>query len=126
MTKKGKGKNHLWLKNIIARKNNIMYNNRQSMDVSMCVKESERKQMSQAKVDRQKEYKKNRKEIMARQKQKKMLGRIASYLCVLGVVLLLGLSVYRKMNPAPEPDASTFYNLTATDSYGILNPSMSE
>jgi len=126
MTKKGKGKNHLGLKNIIARKNNIMYNNRQSMDVSMCVKESERKQMSQAKVDRQKEYKKNRKEIMTRQKQKKMLGRIASYLCVLGVVLLLGLSVYRKMNPAPEPDASTFYNLTATDSYGILNPSMSE
>ncbi len=92
----------------------------------MRVKESEMKQMSQAKVDRQKEYKKNRKEIMARQKQKKILGRIVGYLCVFCVVVLLGLSVYRKMNPAPKPDASTFYNLIATDSYGILHPSMSK
>lgn len=32
MTKKGKEKNHLGAKNIIAGKNNIMYNNKQSME----------------------------------------------------------------------------------------------
>ena len=82
--------------------------------------------MSQAKVDARKEYKKNRKEILAREKRNNALGRLIAYVCVIAIVVGVGFSVYKKLNPAPEPDASAFYALTQSDSYGILNPTMPE
>jgi len=82
--------------------------------------------MSQAKVDRRKEYKKNRKQIIAREKRNNQIGKFIAYLCLLVLIGGVGFSFYKKVNPTPEPDASTFYALTATDSYGILNPSLPE
>lgn len=54
--------------------------------------------MSQQKVDKYKEYKKNRKEIIAKEKKKKMLARAAAWiilvLAVCGVTGLIGVSAY--------------------------------
>lgn len=82
--------------------------------------------MSQAKVDRQKEYKKNRKQILAKEKRKNKLAKLAGYLCLLFIVGGVGFSFYQKMNPEPEANLNTFYNLTATDGYGILQPALPE
>ena len=82
--------------------------------------------MSQEKVNRRKEYKKNRKEILAREKRKNAIGKLVAYVCLIAILGGVGFSFYQKLNPAPEPDASTFYALTQSDSYGILNPSLPE
>ncbi|MBQ9156539.1 MAG: hypothetical protein IJ137_07145 [Eubacterium sp.] len=82
--------------------------------------------MSQEKVDRRKEYKKNRKQIIAREKRNNQLGKLAAYLCLIAIIGGVGFSAYKKVNPTPQPDASAFYSLTATDSYGILDPSLPE
>lgn len=82
--------------------------------------------MSQEKVERRKEYKKNRKEILAREKRKAKLAKFVGYLCLICIIGGVGFSFYQKLNPAPEADTSTFYNLIATDNYGILDPSLSE
>ena len=80
--------------------------------------------MSQAKVDRQKEYKKNRKEIMPTRNRRRCWAG-SPVVCVsrrspAARIIRLSLD-----ECDPEPDASTFYNLTATDGSGILNPFMS-
>lgn len=82
--------------------------------------------MSQAKVDKQKEYKKNRKKIIAKQKRRSKIAKWIGYLCLVCIIGGVGFSFYLKFNPAPEADSSAFYNLIATDSYGILQPSLSE
>lgn len=82
--------------------------------------------MSQEKVDRRKEYKKNRKEIMAREKRVNAIWKLVLYVCLLATICCVGYSIYKKVNPTPEPDANTFYALTQSDSYGILHPSMPE
>lgn len=82
--------------------------------------------MSQAKVDRRKEYKKNRKQILAREKRNSRISKFFAYLCLIVIIGGVGFSFYKKLNPAPEADSSTFYALTATDSYGILSPSLPE
>lgn len=82
--------------------------------------------MSQAKVDRQKEYKKNRKKIIAREKRKSRAVKWIGYLCLVCIIGGVGFSFYQKLNPAPQENTSTFYNLIATDSYGILHPSLSD
>ena len=82
--------------------------------------------MSQAKVDRRKEYKKNRKQILAREKRNNAIGKFVAYLCLIAILAGVCFSVYRKMNPAPEPDSTAFYMLTESDSYGILTPSLPE
>ncbi|HIW59364.1 MAG TPA: hypothetical protein H9880_05710 [Candidatus Anaerobutyricum avicola] len=84
------------------------------------------RQMSQAKVDRQKEYKRNRKKIIAKEKRKSRAVKWIGYLCLVCVIGGVGFSFYQKFNPAPEENSSAFYNLIATDSYGILDPSLSE
>ena len=84
------------------------------------------RQMSQAKVDKQKEYKKNRKKIIAKEKRKSRAVKWIGYLCLICIIGGVGFSFYQKLNPAPEDNTSTFYNLIATDSYGILQPSLSE
>lgn len=82
--------------------------------------------MSQAKVDRRKEYKKNRKEILAKEKRNNAIGKFIAYLCLIALIGGVGFSFYRKINPAPQPDPNTFYSLTAKDSYGIMHPSLPE
>lgn len=47
--------------------------------------------MSQAKVDKYKEYKANRKEILAKQKKKKQIDRIIGW--AVGIVILGGIGV---------------------------------
>lgn len=82
--------------------------------------------MSQEKVERRKEYKKNRKEILAKEKRKTQITKFIGYLCLICIIGGVGFSFYQKLNPAPEADTTTFYNLIATDDYGILNPSLPE
>lgn len=82
--------------------------------------------MSQAKVDRRKEYKKDRKKILAREKRRNKIAKAAAYLCLICVIGGVGFSFYKKFNPEPKADAGTFYGLTAVDSYGILDPSLPE
>lgn len=84
------------------------------------------REMSQAKVDKQKEYKKNRKKIIAKEKRRSRVVRWIGYLCLVCIIGGVGFSFYQKMNPAPEENASAFYNLIATDNYGILHPTLSE
>lgn len=82
--------------------------------------------MSQEKVDKRKEYKKNRKKIIAREKRKSTAIKWIGYLCLVCVIGGVGFSFYQKFNPVPEENTSAFYNLIETDSYGILQPSLSE
>lgn len=82
--------------------------------------------MSQEKVNRRKEYKKNRKEIIAKEKRQKQMSKVLAYLCGLVIVVGLGFSVYKKVTPEKVQDNTTFYSLIQTDDYGILNPSLPE
>ncbi len=82
--------------------------------------------MSQAKVDRQKELKKNRKKIVAKEKRRNRLYGILGYVCLICIVVGIGFSVYQKVNPEPESDGTAFYRLIATDDYGILSPSIED
>ncbi len=58
--------------------------------------------MSQAKVDRYKEEKKNREKIMKKQKMEWLLTKIG--LCIFGVAVLgwAGFSVYQSMTAEPQ------------------------
>ena len=80
--------------------------------------------MSQRKVDRQKEYKKNRKQILAKEKRQRRFGKFIAYLCVLLLAGGVGYSVYNKLVPEKEIDSSAFYSLIQTDDYGILDPQL--
>lgn len=80
--------------------------------------------MSQAKVDARKEYKKNRKTILAKEKRNQMITKWIAYLVILVILVGVGYSFYSKMNPKPQATAESFYGLTATDNYGILQPSL--
>lgn len=80
--------------------------------------------MSQQKVDRRKAEKKNRKETIAKEKRLNTLYKLIGYLCLILIIGGIGFSVYKKVNPTPEPDATAFYSLIATDQYGILSPSL--
>lgn len=72
--------------------------------------------MSQAKVERYKEEKKNRKETMAREKRKHMAGVAAA--CVVGVALLgwIGVSGYQAYENS-KPMETIYTDLTALDDY---------
>lgn len=80
--------------------------------------------MSQRKVDRQKEYKKNRKQILAKEKRQRRIGKAIAYLCVILLAGGVGYSVYSKLTPSKEIDSSAYYSLIQTDDYGILNPQL--
>ncbi|MDO4975735.1 MAG: hypothetical protein Q4E53_00580 [Eubacteriales bacterium] len=82
--------------------------------------------MSQEKVNARKEYKKNRKQILAKEKRQKQASKAIAYLCGLVIVVGLGFSVYKKAAPEKPQDNSTFYNLIQTDRYGFLDPVISE
>ena len=57
--------------------------------------------MSQEKVDRRKEYKKNHKQILAREKRKAKIAKAIWYLCLVCIIGGVGFSFYQKLNPAP-------------------------
>ncbi len=80
--------------------------------------------MSQAKVDARKKYKKNRKELLAREKRNSTLRKFAAYLVMIAVIGGFGYSFYKTVNPEPKANQQTFYSLIAQDSYGILTPSL--
>ena len=82
--------------------------------------------MSQEKVDKKKKYKANRKAILKKEKRKKILGRIISWLIVIafvgGICAAVGTSVYSKYKAklAALPDyKSTDFMLS--DMAGILS-----
>ena len=82
--------------------------------------------MSQAKVDARKEYKKNRKQIIAKEKRKNKIAKGVAYLLLLCLLVGVGYSFYAKVHPKPEASNETMYYLTAQDSYGFLTPSLPE
>lgn len=71
--------------------------------------------MSQEKVDRYKEQKANRKQIMAREKHEKFLVKLCAGLVALALVCWLGYSIYDSAN---KPDTSDVaITTTAIDEY---------
>ena len=72
--------------------------------------------MSQEKVNRYKESKKNRKEIMAREKRQRMLSKAAVWV-VCGVALgWIGASAYQVYENS-KPLETVYVDLTALDDY---------
>jgi len=72
--------------------------------------------MSQAKVDRYKEAKKNRKEIMAKEKRQQALTRIIGSVIVVALVAWIGVSGYN-MYEANKPLETVYVDTTAIDDY---------
>ncbi|MCI8558880.1 MAG: hypothetical protein HFI19_14205 [Lachnospiraceae bacterium] len=71
--------------------------------------------MSQEKVNRYKQEKANRKEILAKEKKKQTITKAAAGVIVLALVCWLGYSVY---DMATRPDTSTIeMDASALDSY---------
>jgi len=77
--------------------------------------------MSQAKVDRYKEDKKNRKEIMAKEKRANMLRALAGGAVLVVILGWIGVSAY-DMYQANQPLETIYVDTTAIDEYmGILD-----
>lgn len=72
--------------------------------------------MSQAKVDRYKEEKANRRQIMAKEKRKKMLSIICGWAIVIAIVGWAGYSVYN-IYENNKPTETIYADLTAVDEY---------
>mgnify|MGYP000069853931 FL=1 len=77
--------------------------------------------MSQAKVDRYKEEKKNRKKIMAKEKRMRISGYIAGCLVAVGIIGWAGYSGYNAYE-ASKPMETIYANLdSVTDYMSSLN-----
>ena len=72
--------------------------------------------MSQAKVDRYKEEKKNRKEIMAKEKRQNTLCALAGGIVALALVAWIGISGYN-MYQANQPLETIYVDMTEIDNY---------
>lgn len=73
------------------------------------------RKMSQEKVNRYKEEKANRKEILAKEKKKKAVTKVVAAVIALALVCWVGYSVY---DVATRPDTSTIeMDASALDSY---------
>ncbi|MBR2402063.1 MAG: hypothetical protein IKB01_04715 [Lachnospiraceae bacterium] len=72
--------------------------------------------MSQAKVDRYKEDKKNRKEIMAKEKRANMLRALAGGAVLVVILGWIGVSAY-DMYQANQPLETIYVDTTAVDEY---------
>jgi hypothetical protein len=74
--------------------------------------------MSQAKVDRYKEEKKNRAQIIKKEKREENLFKICGGLLACAVAAWIGVSVYTAVKPAPpaEETAQTVENYTVDTS----------
>ncbi len=78
--------------------------------------------MSQAKVDRYKEEKRNRAKIMARQKREWMITKICGAVLGVAIVGWAGYSVYETVT---GPDASTENTFTETEGYTVNTDALS-
>ena len=77
--------------------------------------------MSQAKVDRYKEEKKNRKKIMAKEKRMRIAGHIVGCLVAVGIIGWAGYSGYSAYE-ASKPMETIYANLdSVTDYMSSLN-----
>lgn len=84
--------------------------------------------MSQAKVDKYKQDKKNRKKIMAKQKRQRFLGNCAFAVVILAFVGYLGYSVYDgkfKKDDNKETEAAT-YSLSEEEVSSVWSLATSE
>ncbi|MBQ8279085.1 MAG: hypothetical protein IJZ23_04515 [Roseburia sp.] len=72
--------------------------------------------MSQAKVDRYKEEKKNRKEIMAKEKRQNTLRALVGGVVAVVLVAWIGVSGYN-MYQANKPLETVYVDTTAIDDY---------
>ena len=74
--------------------------------------------MSQAKVDRYKEEKKNRAKIMKKEKREENLFKVCGGLLAVAVAAWIGVSVYTSLKPAPpaEETEQTVENYTVDTS----------
>lgn len=72
--------------------------------------------MSQAKVDRYKEEKKNRKQIIAKEKRNHKLAVLAGWLVALALVGWAGVSAYN-IYENNKPMETIYTDLTALDDY---------
>ena len=72
--------------------------------------------MSQAKVERYKEDKKNRKEIMAKEKRANMLRALAGGVVLVVILGWIGVSAY-DMYQASQPLETVYVDTTAIDEY---------
>lgn len=70
--------------------------------------------MSQEKVDRYKQEKAHRKETLAKQKKRKKLIRICSYLVIAVIAVGAAFGIYRHFNPKPAEPAETQTEETQT------------
>jgi hypothetical protein len=68
--------------------------------------------MSQAKVDRYKEEKKNRAKIMAKQKRDAMITKVCGGVIAAVLVVWAGFSVYDTLRTKPAEDPVTAQNYT--------------
>lgn len=72
--------------------------------------------MSQAKVDRYKEEKRNRKEIIAKEKRKRTLNKIAGWLIALALIAWAGFSAYG-IYKDNQPMETIYTDLSAINDY---------
>lgn len=72
--------------------------------------------MSQAKVDRYKEEKKNRKETMAKEKRQRVLGVLAGGVVVVALLGWIGVSGYNWYQ-ASQPLETIYVDTTELDNY---------
>lgn len=69
--------------------------------------------MSQAKVDRNKEQKRNVKKIMAKEKRSWMLTQVVLYGIIAAVVIWIGVSLYQAVNSS-STDTTSVQSVTYT------------
>lgn len=72
--------------------------------------------MSQAKVDRYKEEKANRKKIIARQKRNHIIGVICGWLVAIAIIGWAGYSAYN-VYESKKPTETIYANLDAINDY---------
>lgn len=72
--------------------------------------------MSQAKVDRYKEEKANRKQIMAKEKRKKILSILCGWVIAIAIVGWAGYSIYSSYEKS-KPTETIYADLNAVEDY---------
>ena len=81
--------------------------------------------MSQKKVDEYKEYKKNRKEILAKEKKAKQRNKVLAIIATVAIIGGVGYGVFYTYKTETAPDI-TFAELVAPDQYGLLVPTIED